>query len=288
MSTRPIDYQKTAETILRGLRKRSSAPDYAGAAERLRQAQQAAPFQPAERAAETGFVTLSPGELSPLGTLPALGKRGVEPHRWAVGPVRLGLADTELELVPEDGLGEDDSTRPTPGIWVADGARYVPCRRWPLGTFASRVAKTERRQAPGRFMPVDDLAAIALLAGPWRSWGRGRPVPPTAENVLAALEALGVRVLLGPDDRLLLLTSTGRAPDARTADAITRAGPLLRARLRSEQARCAWPGHQKGEAPEATTVSGGLPICSCANHAIEPAKAGAIEWLKAAVKAATS
>ena len=269
-------------------KRRPAEPDFVRAAEQLRERDREAPqllSGGAERSAVT-WQQMAWVELEILGELPT--RAGKAPHVWARGPRRLGLDAVELELIEEDRVSDDDPRKqPAGDVVVAPDDSgttwYTPCRRWAPGTFERRqVAKPVK--AAGRFVPPDDLAGHPLLGRP--GWGpsTSKRREPAVENLMAALAALGVRVILGTTGGLLVLTAGGRAPDARGADLIERARPLILAHLKGETPYCAWPGHGN-KPPEATTVASGAPICSPAAHAIEPHQ-GIVGTVASAVRSA--
>jgi hypothetical protein len=219
---------------------------------------------------------VSIGECNPLGSI-----RGRE---WVSGPARLGLDASEFEMMPEQALDPDWPNARMPGVWIvrADGW-YVPTRQHAVGEFASRTTPKVTKARPGRWIPPDDLADLRILARRAASaWGHAPSRAPSAENILAGALARGVRVVLGPDDRLLLLTDRGRPADPVAREAIGAAAPLIVAHLHGDQVRCGW-AHGKDPAPLAVTVSGGVPICSIAAHEMAEKPAGVVDRLKAAV-----
>jgi hypothetical protein len=161
---------------------------------------------------------------------------------------------------------------------AADRETYVPTAKQPAGTYERLTHPAPPKAAPPpHWAPVDALAHLAILAGPWSSWGRGSALEVTPTNIVAALERGGVRLAVGPDGSLLVYAN-GRPSDAGLV-ALEAARPMLAAHLTGSPFVCGYPHPEP--VPATTVALGGVAICDIATQPWEePKRPGIVARLR--------
>lgn len=223
----------------------------------------APPIDPRMAAFEESMTEVPLGEMTVVGD-----RRG---RAWVAAPARLGhLVGFEFEMLPDQAIGPNDTTVPSPGVWVVGtSGEYIPTRRWPAGTFAHGAApKGPRKIKPGRLF--DALAAVPFLGG---TRDRLTPVgvtagtPPTrGEAILRAYTAKGYGLRCA-GEHLLVELPGGHDPNGILGLlAIPGARDLLHgwaAHLAGigEPRSCEHPDHAGDPAPAVTVAVADVLVC---------------------------